>query len=43
MTAAEHYAAAVRGWDDAYADRNNLPRFDWKSLKPADDDADGEA
>lgn len=29
MTDDEHYAAAVQAWDDAYADRNGLPRHDW--------------
>lgn len=32
-----HYAAAARAWDDAYADRNSLPRFDWDALRPQDD------
>lgn len=31
--AAEHYAAAVQGWDDAYADRNDLPRVNWNDQR----------
>ena len=27
-----HYDRAVRAWDDAYADRNGLARFDWDAM-----------
>ena len=32
VTNAEHYAAAVKAWDDAYAERNGLPRIDWDAI-----------
>lgn len=28
----DHYSRAVRAWDDAYADRNGLARFDWEAM-----------
>lgn len=27
----EHYNLAVQSWDDAYADRNGLPRANWST------------
>ncbi len=28
-----HYNEAVQAWDNAYADRNDLPRFQWATQR----------